>query len=460
MIFLILHIINLLSTAHFIDNKVPESYMDEIFHVPQAQQYCHGDYYTWDPKLTTPPGLYIISNVIALIGKVFNYDLCTVNTLRFTNILFSIGLYLTLVSMVTTLYPATKNDWKTKLYALTLSWFPVGFFYNFLYYTDPGSTFFVLLSYLLVKKKRYTLSGLVGMASLTFRQTNVIWVCLFMMVTIIDTLSNVSSSKKNDDSVCNLYNPACLSIQKPAQVVQSIYSLLINTLKNIKIVLPNILTFLLAIISFAVFLVWNGGIVLGDRSNHIAGLHFPQLFYYSSFLSFFAAPWIFSLTSALKLISIKTIIYGVASTLLALFFVHKYTHEHPFILSDNRHYSFYVWHKIYRRHWTVRYLLTPAYTISGFLNIQAFAEHTRFLLAFGYFIALVLTLVPSPLFEFRYFIIPFLFYMVHIPPPTQTTRTIAALGLYLSIHLVTVYLFVYKPFVWTNEPDQLQRFMW
>ena len=224
--------------------------------------------------------------------------------------------------------------------------------------------------------------------------------------------------------------------------------------------LPNILTFLLAIISFAVFLVWNGGIVLGDRSNHIAGLHFPQLFYYSSFLSFFAAPWIFSLTSALKLISIKTIIYGVASTLLALFFVHKYTHEHPFILSDNRHYSFYVWHKIYRRHWTVRYLLTPAYTISGFLNIQAFAEHTRFLLAFGYFIALVLTLVPSPLFEFRYFIIPFLFYMVHIPPPTQTTRTIAALGLYLSIHLVTVYLFVYKPFVWTNEPDQLQRFMW
>jgi alpha-1,2-glucosyltransferase len=154
-------------------------------------------------------------------------------------------------------------------------------------------------------------------------------------------------------------------------------------------------------------------------------------------------------------------------------------HEHPFILSDNRHYSFYVWHKIYRRHWTVRYLLTPAYTFSGFLNIQAFgrcyfdkprlnaklisiniAEHTRFLLAFGYFIALVLTLVPSPLFEFRYFIIPFLFYMVHIPPPTQTTRTIAALGLYLSIHLVTVYLFVYKPFVWTNEPDQLQRFMW
>jgi hypothetical protein len=30
---------------------------DEFFHVPQAQKYCAGDY-TWDPKITTPPGLY------------------------------------------------------------------------------------------------------------------------------------------------------------------------------------------------------------------------------------------------------------------------------------------------------------------------------------------------------------------------------------------------------------------
>ncbi|CAN0525123.1 unnamed protein product, partial [Ectocarpus sp. 12 AP-2014] len=31
---------------------------DEIFHVPQAQAYCQGDYGRWDPKITTPPGLY------------------------------------------------------------------------------------------------------------------------------------------------------------------------------------------------------------------------------------------------------------------------------------------------------------------------------------------------------------------------------------------------------------------
>jgi hypothetical protein len=45
---------------------------------------------------------------------------------------------------------------------LTLSIFPVGWFYNFLYYTDSGSTFFVLWSYLLSIEERYWMSALVS----------------------------------------------------------------------------------------------------------------------------------------------------------------------------------------------------------------------------------------------------------------------------------------------------------
>lgn len=32
---------------------------DEPFHIPQAQAYCNGEWSTWDPKITTPPGLYV-----------------------------------------------------------------------------------------------------------------------------------------------------------------------------------------------------------------------------------------------------------------------------------------------------------------------------------------------------------------------------------------------------------------
>ena len=32
---------------------------DEVFHIPQTQRYCDEDFDTWDPAITTPPGLYV-----------------------------------------------------------------------------------------------------------------------------------------------------------------------------------------------------------------------------------------------------------------------------------------------------------------------------------------------------------------------------------------------------------------
>ncbi|OBZ89060.1 Dol-P-Glc:Glc(2)Man(9)GlcNAc(2)-PP-Dol alpha-1,2-glucosyltransferase [Choanephora cucurbitarum] len=432
----IAHVAVLISTAFVVNQKVPLPYMDEIFHVPQAQQYCQGNYFDWDPKLTTPPGLYVISNIIAYLGQILHLDLCTVTALRFTNLLFSVGLYYVLVQLVS--LKTNKNDKQTQLYALALAWFPVHFFYNFVYYTDPGSTFFVLLSYLLVKKRCYRLAGIMGLVSLTFRQTNVIWLCLYMVLVIMDVLSLQAKKQDNSNS---LYDPRCSDVHSLAQAIQSVKSLIVQTLKHLIILIPHIVTFLLAIGLFGAFLVWNGGIVLGDRSNHIAGLHFPQIFYFTCFLSFFAAPWTLSVNSLISLLSIRR-------------------YEHPFILSDNRHYSFYVWKKVYRRHPYVRYVLTPIYIMSGFLNIQAFAQHNSFLFVLGYIAAVLLSLVPSPLLEFRYFIVPFLLYMTHIPPPTHTRRTYLALSFYALLHIITLYLFIYKPFIWANEPEQLQRFMW
>ena len=45
----------------------PQPYMDEIFHIPQAQKYCNGTYDSWDPKITTLPGLYLFSS--GVLGK-------------------------------------------------------------------------------------------------------------------------------------------------------------------------------------------------------------------------------------------------------------------------------------------------------------------------------------------------------------------------------------------------------
>lgn len=167
-------------------------------------------------NLITLLSRYWTSNLIVYIARLFHYDLCTVNTLRFTNILFSIGLYFVLLSLILTL-SNKRNNWKTQLYALTLCWFPINYFFNFLYYTDPGSTFFVMLSYLLVKKKQYNLAGIIGIVSLTFRQTNVIWITLFMMITIIDTLANINHKKNDEDNSRHLNNPICSSVNTPSK---------------------------------------------------------------------------------------------------------------------------------------------------------------------------------------------------------------------------------------------------
>lgn len=36
---------------------------DEPFHIPQAQAYCNGDWSVWDPKITTPPGLWLLTEI-------------------------------------------------------------------------------------------------------------------------------------------------------------------------------------------------------------------------------------------------------------------------------------------------------------------------------------------------------------------------------------------------------------
>ena len=48
---------------------VPDPYMDEIFHIPQAQRYCDGNFTEWDSKITTLPGLYVFS--FGLLDPVF-----------------------------------------------------------------------------------------------------------------------------------------------------------------------------------------------------------------------------------------------------------------------------------------------------------------------------------------------------------------------------------------------------
>lgn len=75
-----------------------------------------------------------------------------------------------------------------------------------------------------------------------------------------------------------------------------------------------------------------------------------------------------------------------------------------------------------------------------------------------YAIATALTLIPSPLLEFRYFIAPYLIYRISMRQPRGAWLLLELLG-YVAINVTTLWLFMNRPFRWAHE-DGVQRFMW
>ena len=194
--------------------------------------------------------------------------------------------------------------------------------------------------------------------------------------------------------------------------------------------------------------------------------------------------------------------------------VHYNTIVHPFTLADNRHYMFYVF-RILLRHWSIKYLAVPIYFICGWTTITALGgleprrsrvNKPNIIIQNGlqikyppsglpesrgikvpfvliWLLATSLSLITAPLVEPRYFILPWLFWRLHMmsPGPKVSTKSLKKDGeqyvvnerhrghdhrlwletaWFLIINVGTGYMFLYKPFTWPQEPGKLQRFMW
>ena len=263
----------------------------------------------------------------------------------------------------------------------------------------------------------------------------------------------------------------------------------------------------------------------GDKSNHVASLHGPQLLYLFPFIVFFSWPALLPQVSVVLgnlRANLPRPAMFLGFTVVAIVMVHLNTLVHPFTLADNRHYPFYIFRYFilppYRK-----YLAAPVYVACGWLCIVAlgpastaataristtmskssadgtrtieFARadtvHVSFVLIF--LISTALSLVTAPLVEPRYFLIPWLIWRLHVPELLESDAakehwvqkssgnntseysstfsrkvldTVASyapsieLLWYMAINVLTGYLFLYRPFIWTQEPGKLQRFMW
>jgi hypothetical protein len=99
------------------------------------------------------------------------------------------------------------------LEAGVLACFPHFFFFNFLYYTDPGSTFYVLMCFAEAQRRSPIKAALLGAIAVLFRQTNIVWVCFaaatsMMMVVDQAAARNHTTDNNNPSSNSNTSNGA------------------------------------------------------------------------------------------------------------------------------------------------------------------------------------------------------------------------------------------------------------
>ncbi|KAI9629691.1 hypothetical protein KEM48_012755 [Puccinia striiformis f. sp. tritici PST-130] len=343
------YVASVLLVCDQIKNRVPDPYMDEIFHVEQAKTYCAGQWTTWNNLITTPPGLYIVPSILHHASP--KWFLCSTNHLRWMNAALLCALPL-LISRIlshfrTTPYPPRPGV-KPPSYDQSLA-------------------------------GRHISAALLGLWSCLFRQTNIVWVAFIAGSALVNHLrqgSNTAPStpkRPQANRVKETHRPTqpydlSLTSASLLDLPRAIRSLVYESLINLWSTLPLLLPYSGVVVCFVSFLLWNGGIVLGDKSNHITALHIPQLYYFASFSMAFLAPVsfdVFLIRRTLKSLfgSPRSFFISCCLFITILWTIHKFTYEHPFLLSDNRHYTFYIWRRFFKFHQVAKYLFTPVYMI-------------------------------------------------------------------------------------------------
>lgn len=215
--------------------------------------------------------------------------------------------------------------------------------------------------------------------------------------------------------------------------------------------------YVLVLIAFSVFVSYNGSIVLGDRSAHEATVHLPQLGYFCLFFLIFSLPYAPSHVQPFMNLCKRHVFLALALLVVGVMAVHSNTLEHPYLLADNRHYTFYLWNRFYGRYSFFRYIMVPIYMFGAYM-VYSSIQGCSFVFKVLYVACLAAMVVPQKLLEFRYFIIPFL--IARMQTVSKNWLQLWTEMLYfLLINAITLYIFVSKTFLWEDSAE-LQRIIW
>lgn len=461
------------ATSKYIFDQVYDTLpvvIDELFHVPQGLAYCNANYSYWDPKITTLPGLYLVS--ATAIKSFFE---CNLYNLRFVNLIASCVNLVLFVSILKYVYFIEIRKSKIVLQALSLTILPPLYFFSHVYYTDTISlTFLLAFSRLCFTSHFKSLMLVFGFLSVLMRQTNIAWIAMVFGHKALDILlksSRVFGNQYLTNVTFSKNSLIARDIDKSKlKRYYNLYDVSIALKYHIRTCFTSFFKFLslqdwlvlithsILLVSFVVFVYVNGSIVVGDKKAHEPTLHAPQLLYFLLFYGVFGLPYVLAkLPSTVQLIiSNKLNIVLLALAMGAI--VHFNTVVHPYLLADNRHFTFYVWNRWFGKYDFAVYATIPVYIFLLFSLYDNIKDQNCVSFLLPYSVCLFLVLGLQKMIEVRYFLIPYIILRLRFIRPSYYI-VLFELFWYVAINACAFYVFFNKEVIWSDF-DYVQRIIW
>jgi alpha-1,2-glucosyltransferase len=242
---------------------------------------------------------------------------------------------------------------------------PMILFYSCLYYTDVGAVAISLAYIMFLKQRNVVMAILAGIMALLFRQTCIVWIGFAICKVLFERHGKVTIENLKEHRVQITITAALSSL-------------------------------------FALFVVVNGGVAIGDKTHHQATVHLPQLFYCSTFILLLNWP-----SAKVKSTFKKNWkpIYALLTVPIVLC-CHYGTVMHPYIFTDDRHLVNLLWKHVLI-HEEARILFASLLYLPALFTIYfGIASRHGHPMAASFMACMACSVVPSPLVEPRYYIQP------------------------------------------------------
>jgi alpha-1,2-glucosyltransferase len=288
-----------------------------------------------------------------------------------------------------------------KIQTLQIIALPIIWPFLWVVYTDVLSTAVIMGMAAFVQARHYKWAAFAGLLSLLIRQTNIVWIILFWLMSL-----------HQENLVAQIHS----IYQQIVRFKAFRHSFDITSIKKT-------IPFVVPIAAFILFAVINRGIAIGDAGAHQVGKLYPTQVYFLLIVL-----WITLLPlHIINLRKIQILILRFRWIFLSLFFillaVYLYTFEvtHQYNVGPSRYFLRNWLLNLIKDYWLLKLAMFPLIIWTALsISVMTLKSKSQYWL-YPFAVASVLII---PLIEQRYYIIPFVLLMIFRVPMRQSLEGI------------------------------------